>query len=1115
MKLAPPLPSRSRTQKSSFAGSGMDTIEEVDDDLDPNDPLAKLPKDIRAKLVARRREREAEEDAMYKQLASQVGHHFGDEVELLSKQVKNQLEVINRRYDSRAGMRDAETMCEIDQGSVTFPPLARGGSAGSDASESSPHTVRQSNRNSPLKKSAPVRGGSPLKKSAPLQGGIPTTVKRPTGKRPQPLLVPTQYDEDEHRSPQRRGNSPRKAAAGARTQDPSPKVNAKLKPGGRVAGVSEPNRRLVKSPPKNPPKSPQKSVRNRGGPPNRSVAELREALYELFVTTGGLFAMMDADRNNNITDEEFARGIAMAGLRPVPNNAEMAALFESFDINSDRMLNYDEMVASLEGDTEALDRVQRGIDAKQDARAQRLDKAAERRMALEKGLPVPQANAEAAAARNAQKREPARPNRTVAELRDGLLHLHVTTGGLYAMMDADKDNNIAFEEFERGIAMSGLRPVLNYAEVRMLFQSFDINNDHLLNYDEMVASLEGDSQVGMKAAENIKQAMAAKDDKKAERLDKAAARRAELQKNAKKHPLQKDKSEMRGKRAPQPTRAPAQPNQKVVPAKGVPAARGTGAPKKPPRSGAQATAPIKTVARGIGGLRSIAELREELYEQHVSTGGLYALMDADRDNNISFQEFERGIAMSGIRPVPNRKEMMSLFKSFDLDSDHFLNFDEMMACLEGDTYAGAEAQGRVNQVLAAKEEAKLERVAKRKGGIDNAPPKKPPRDAAGKIIPWKKDETPMRSVDEMRSSLYLHHVTSGGLFSMMDADRDNNVSFSEFEHGIAMSGIRPVPTRKEMIALFESFDLDSDHFLNFDELLASLEGDTYAGAVALERVNKGKVDAAEAKVDRAAARAAGSGAPPVIARKAPQQHLSVEQMNGYAPRPKRSVEEMHRQLSARQTSAAGLFAQMDTDKNNVIGFDEFEQGIAMSGMRPVPDKEEMLELFNSFDVDRSHLINYKEMIAILKESVRHSSAPLVPQAPTRPRDSNSGSSPRIKDQTPKGRVQKDARSAGALRDALLIRHVAMGQLPAEIFSQMDNNSDDRVTFAEFKRGVNLAGIKPGLSNDEMRYLFESFPLNEDSTLSFNEMVATFEKDKKRMAAPKATLYGEAAPSGRW
>lgn len=56
---------------------------------------------------------------------------------------------------------------------------------------------------------------------------------------------------------------------------------------------------------------------------------------------------MDADRSNSITFEEFSRGVAMVGLRPLPADGVMRCLFASFDRDGNGRVSWEEMLATL------------------------------------------------------------------------------------------------------------------------------------------------------------------------------------------------------------------------------------------------------------------------------------------------------------------------------------------------------------------------------------------------------------------------------------------------------------------------------------------------------------------------------------------------------------------------------------------------------------------------------------------------------------------------------------------------------------------------------------------------------------------------------------------------
>ena len=71
---------------------------------------------------------------------------------------------------------------------------------------------------------------------------------------------------------------------------------------------------------------------------------------------------------------------------------------------------------------------------------------------------------------------------------------------------------------------------------------------------------------------------------------------------------------------------------------------------------------------------------------------------------------------------------------------------------------------------------------------------------------------------------------------------------------------------------------------------------------------------------------------------------------------------------------ASLHRLMDTDKNNMVTFGEFQRGVAMSGIRPMPREEQMMELFAAFDVNEDLRISYEEMMEKIEAEERRARA---------------------------------------------------------------------------------------------------------------------------------------------
>ena len=77
---------------------------------------------------------------------------------------------------------------------------------------------------------------------------------------------------------------------------------------------------------------------------------LRKELHHRHVSTGQLFNEMDTKRHNSVSFNEFRRGLAMAGVLNDANDAELHALFKSFDTDGDHLVTYQEVLAALEGE---------------------------------------------------------------------------------------------------------------------------------------------------------------------------------------------------------------------------------------------------------------------------------------------------------------------------------------------------------------------------------------------------------------------------------------------------------------------------------------------------------------------------------------------------------------------------------------------------------------------------------------------------------------------------------------------------------------------------------------------------------------------------------------------
>jgi len=459
-----------------------------------------------------------------------------------------------------------------------------------------------------------------------------------------------------------------------------------------------------------------------GRGPVRPLAHLRFELgKQSNATAGHLFSMMDSDRDDIIGFDEFKRGIAMSGMRPVPSEAEMKTLFGSFDVDSNSVVSYQEMLWALELDEKRRVKMSKPMNRQE-------SKAVKDAANLERKKPKVAIKTEVA------------PSRPLVVLRRELSKcVNVTTGGLMSMSDGDRDDCITFDEFSRGIAMAGMRPVPSEEEMQSLFASFDVDGDGSISHFEMCHALETDEKRRAKMGKpmNRQEAQAAKAEAVAEHKKPKVAIRDE----------------------------PAAP------------------------------------ARPLG------VLRKELSKlSNANSAQLFMMSDSDKDNQITYEEFSRGIAMAGLRPVPSEVEMRLLFESFDVNENNCISHGELRYALEKDPRKKA-AMGRPPN----KEESRVQHQAEL--AERNKPPEQQPE-----------LEKTTRTVVSMRAELNKIHQDNH-LFPLMDENIDDAVTFEEFKTGIAMAGMRPVPSEAEFRALFRSFDANADNVISHQEMIKGLEKD--------------------------------------------------------------------------------------------------------------------------------------------------------------------------------------------------------------------------------------------------------------------------------------------------
>ena len=83
-----------------------------------------------------------------------------------------------------------------------------------------------------------------------------------------------------------------------------------------------------------------------GGP--KPIGVTPRVARALYARKNAVFNFMDSDRNDMVTFREFCKGVAFAGVRPLPDKAELVWLFETLDVNADGRVSFVEFKSALD-----------------------------------------------------------------------------------------------------------------------------------------------------------------------------------------------------------------------------------------------------------------------------------------------------------------------------------------------------------------------------------------------------------------------------------------------------------------------------------------------------------------------------------------------------------------------------------------------------------------------------------------------------------------------------------------------------------------------------------------------------------------------------------------------
>ena len=75
--------------------------------------------------------------------------------------------------------------------------------------------------------------------------------------------------------------------------------------------------------------------------------------------------------------------------------------------------------------------------------------------------------------------------------------------------------------------------------------------------------------------------------------------------------------------------------------------------------------------------KDLLALQKKLKQKSRTCEQLFFAGDSNRDDQLTFKEFQKGIAMMGIRPLPREAELKEFFDIYDKNGDGKIQFKEL------------------------------------------------------------------------------------------------------------------------------------------------------------------------------------------------------------------------------------------------------------------------------------------------------------------------------------------------------------------------------------------------------------------------------------------------------
>ena len=472
---------------------------------------------------------------------------------------------------------------------------------------------------------------------------------------------------------------------------------------------------------------------------------------------------------------------------------------------------------------------------------------------------------------------------------------------------------------------------------------------------------------------------------------------------------------------------------------------------------------------------------EQRVSQKLSAGAkviacLMRMLDTDRNAKVSRSELERGLGALGMRLTAFEIDLF--FDRYDTNKDGHLDLQELHKAVAGGNSMWDRAMNVAHQEVESQQQQEQQQQFHPSMPPSPMPPTASPRRRQGHVVGrWKlaaaESGRPVDLVEQLRSTLTRRIVRTVDCFREWDTSIDGTLSKAEFEAGVRRLGLTGVD-RSTIRELFDAWDVDQSGSLTLVEFNAILRRGGHVRGKAQRVVDPGELARREAeeaaKVEKATEKLA-KNLHSTLSRAADAIEKGKTRM-AVGRSLNQDQEKLLKRLSRDRDSIIRLFKSWDVDNDGFINRRELHKALPVYGI--VADTNIIDNLFRTMDYTRTGRV-----------PIEHLEKALRWVAGTK------------RSQVLKIDLKPDVPIHEQLTEALLSHSMRI----IDLFKKWDDDGDGEITKREFEKALPLVGIDLP-RGDQLDALFNAFDADGSGSISFQEFFKLLKRGET------AKLYAE-------